>query len=78
MRHASSTNAGAGYRLRLACRKNGRIAAAGAAVVAALAGTSMVGVPAASASPSETVIVTADGLLVGSHRYKWEGDALVP
>jgi serine protease AprX len=63
MRHASSTNAGAGYRLRLACWKNGRIAAAGAAVVAALAGTSMAGVPAASASTSETVIVTADGLL---------------
>ncbi len=63
MRHASSSGAGAGYRTRLAWWKKGRIAAAGAAAVAALAGTSMAGVPAASASPSETVIVTADGLL---------------
>lgn len=63
MRYASSSGAGAGYRTRLAWSKKGRIAAAGAAVVAALAGTSMTGVPAASASPSETVIVTADGLL---------------
>src|SRR5258708_36709171 len=63
MRHASSSGAGAGYRTRLAWWKKGRIAAAGAAAVAALAGTSMAGVPAASASPSETVIVTSDGLL---------------
>src|SRR6266849_1314383 len=63
MRHASSSGAGAGYRTRLAWWKKGRIAAAVAAAVAALAGTSMAGVPAASASPSETVIVTADGLL---------------
>ncbi len=63
MWHTSSSGAGAGYRTRLAWSKKGRIAAAGAAVVAALAGTSMTGVPAASASPSETVIVTADGLL---------------
>jgi serine protease AprX len=63
MWHASSFGAAIGYRTRLIWWKKGRIAAAGAAVVAALAGTSMAGVPAASASPSETVIVTSDGLL---------------
>jgi serine protease AprX len=63
MRHASSFGAAIGYRTRLIWCKKGRIAAAGAVVVAALAGTSMAGVPAASASPSETVIVTSDGLL---------------
>jgi serine protease AprX len=41
----------------------GRITAAGAAIVAALAGTSLAGAPAASASSSEAVIVTATGLL---------------
>ena len=63
MRHAHSSGAGIGNRTRLAGWRKGRIAAAGAAVVAALAGTSMAGVPAASASLSETVIVTATGLL---------------
>jgi serine protease AprX len=63
MRHASSFGAAIGYRTRLIWWKKGRIAAAGVAAVAALAGTSMAGVPAASASPSETVIVTSDGLL---------------
>ena len=65
MRHISSSGAGAGagHRTRLACWKKGRIAVAGAAVAAALAGPLMTGVPAASASPGETVIVTADGLL---------------
>jgi serine protease AprX len=58
MPHAGSL----GGRTRLACRKK-RIAAAGAAVVAALAGTSIAGVPAASANSDETVIVTATGLL---------------
>ena len=43
-------------------RKKGRIAVA-AAAAAALAVTSMSAVPAASASPDETVIVTATGLL---------------
>ena len=62
MRHPSSFSAGVGYRTRFAWWKRGRIAAAGAAVVVALAGTSMAGVPA-SASLSETVIVTATGLL---------------
>jgi serine protease AprX len=63
MKHAGSFGAGVGYRIRLAWRKRGRIAAAGATVVAAFAGTSVVGVPAASASLSETVIVTSTGAL---------------
>jgi serine protease AprX len=63
MRHARSLGAAVGCRTRLACRKKRRIAAAGAVVVAALAGTSMAGVPTASASLGETVIVTATGLL---------------
>jgi serine protease AprX len=63
MRHARSFGAAIGYRTRPIWWKKGRIAAAGAAVVAALAGTSMAGVPAASASSGEMVIVTADGLL---------------
>jgi serine protease AprX len=64
MPHAGSLGAATGCRAKVAGRKKKRrIAAAGAAVVAALAGTSMVGVPAASASSSETVIVTATGLL---------------
>jgi serine protease AprX len=63
MRHSSSFSAGVGYRTRLGWRKKGRIAAGAAAIVVALAGTSMSGVPAASASLSETVIVTATGLL---------------
>ena len=43
--------------------RKGRTVAAGAAVAAVLAGTSVAGAPAASASLSETVIVTATGLL---------------
>lgn len=59
---ASSSGAGAGYwnrRVRDKCR----IIAVGAVLAAALAGTSMAGVPAASASATETVIVTSTGLL---------------
>ncbi len=63
MWHACSSGAAIGYRTRPIWWKKGRIAAAGAAVAAALAVTSMAGVPAAPASQSETVIVTADGLL---------------
>jgi len=63
MRHASSSGAGVGCRQKPVWWNKGRIAAFGAAVVAALAGTSVAGVPAASASPVETVIVTATGLL---------------
>ena len=40
-----------------------RIAATAAILAATLAGTSLAGVPAASASPGETVIVTSSGLL---------------
>src|SRR5712691_8587270 len=61
MRHTSSSRAGVGY--RAIWRKKGRIATAGAVVAAVLAGTSMAGVPAASASSMETVIVTSTGLL---------------
>ena len=63
MRHARSSGAVAGNRTGLGWRKKSRIAAAAAAVVAALAGTSVAGVPPASASPGETVIVSATGLL---------------
>ena len=63
MRNTGSYGAGVGYRARLVWWKKGRIAAAGAAVVTALAGASMAGAPAASASLSETVIVTSTGLL---------------
>jgi serine protease AprX len=62
MRNAGSFGAAVGYRTRLVWRKKGRTAAAVVAA-AALAGTSIAGAPAASASPSETVIVTSDGLL---------------
>ena len=63
MRQVGSSGAGVGYRARPVWWKKARIAAFGASVVAALAGTSVAGVPAASASPVETVIVTASGLL---------------
>jgi len=63
MRNTGSYGAGVGYRARLVWWKKGRIAAAGAAVVTALAGASIAGAPAASASLSETVIVTSTGLL---------------
>ena len=58
-----SSGAGAGMRARFIRGHRGRAAAAGAAVIAAFAATSVAGVPAASASPSETVIVTASGTL---------------
>ena len=63
MQNACSSSAGAGYLTRLLGRRTGRIAAAAATVAIALTGTSMAAVPPASASVSETVIVTADGLL---------------
>jgi serine protease AprX len=44
-------------------RHKGRIAVVSTALAVALAGTSMAGVPAASASATETVIVTSTGLL---------------
>jgi serine protease AprX len=48
---------------RMAHRRSLSAAVAGAAVIAALAGTPMAGVPVASASSGETVIVTATGLV---------------
>jgi len=63
MRDASSFGAAVSYRTRLAWRTKGRAAGAVAAAAVALTGTLIAGVPAASASPSETVIVTSDGLL---------------
>jgi serine protease AprX len=62
MWRASSAGIGAGYWNRRA-RYKCRVIALGAALAAALAGTSMAGVPAASASATETVIVTSTGLL---------------
>jgi serine protease AprX len=61
MRHTGSSGAGVGHQARV-FRNKGRITAACAAAIT-LAGTLMASAPAASASPSETVIVTATGLL---------------
>jgi len=58
-----SFGAGVSSRARRVRRKKGRIAATAAILAATLAGTSLAGAPAASASPQETVIVTATGLL---------------
>ena len=63
MAHTGISGAVVSFRTRLAWWRKGRIAATGAAVVAALAGTSVAGVQPASAGVSETVIVTATGLL---------------
>ena len=63
MRHTVSPGLGIRHRARRVRPKKGRIAAASAVVVAVLAGTSVAGVPAASASSTETVIVTSTGLL---------------
>jgi serine protease AprX len=62
MWRASSSGAGAGYWNR-PVRNKCRIIAVGATLAAALAGSSLAGVPAASASATETVIVTSTGLL---------------
>ena len=63
MWHYVSFGAGVSSRTRRARRKKGRIAATAAILAATLAGTSLAGAPAASASPLDTVIVTATGLL---------------
>ena len=63
MLHTASSGANVRYRTGPAWRKKGRVAVAAAAVVAALVGASAAGLPAASASQSETVIVTSTGLL---------------
>ncbi len=60
---AGSTGTRTGRGTWLAARSKGRLAAAAILVATALAGTTMVGVPAASASSTETVIVTSTGLL---------------
>lgn len=63
MRHTRSTGLGIGYRARRGRARRGRVAAAGAVVVAVLAGTLAAGAPAASASDTETVIVSSAGFL---------------
>ncbi len=63
MRHTSSSGLGNRYRARRGRPRKGRIAAASAVVVAVLAGTLAAGVPAASASDTETVIVSSTGIL---------------
>jgi serine protease AprX len=62
MWRASSSGAGAGNWNR-PVRYKSRIIAAGVALAATLAGSSLAGVPPASASATETVIVTSTGLL---------------
>jgi len=62
MRRYVTFGAGVGSRVQRARRKKGRAAVAVAALAATLAGTSVAGVPAASASPMDTVIVTTTGL----------------
>ena len=62
MWRASSSGAGAGnWNRPVRCKS--RIIAAGVTLAATLAGSSLAGVPAASASATETVIVTSTGLL---------------
>jgi serine protease AprX len=63
MWHHVSFGAGVSSRTRRTRRKKGRTAASAAILAATLAGTSLAGAPAASASPQDTVIVTATGLL---------------
>jgi serine protease AprX len=63
MRLAGSPGARLRHGPLLIWRKKGLLAGVAGLVTAALAGTAMVGVPAASASTTETVIVTATGLL---------------
>ena len=62
MRRTCSSGTATGARARL-IRGHTRRAAIATAVIAAFAATSVAGAPAASASQSETVIVTATGLL---------------
>jgi serine protease AprX len=62
MRHTCSSGAGVGNRARHVLWKMRRVTAGGVALGAALAGLAA-GAPAASASTTESVIVTASGLL---------------
>jgi serine protease AprX len=57
------TAARAGLRARSARRTTGRLAVAGTAALALIAGTSAAAAPAAQASATETVIVSATGVL---------------
>src|SRR6266566_2649107 len=77
MPNARSLAAAVGGRARLAGRKKRRIAVAGAAIVAALAGSPVAGVPEASASTGETVIVTGTGLLAPAAAVLGVGGALL-
>jgi serine protease AprX len=63
MWYMGSSGMHAGHRTRLDSPKKSRIVVALAAVAAALMGTCAVGVPAASASQNETVIITSTGSL---------------
>jgi serine protease AprX len=63
MRQTGSAGGGAGRRVRRLRRRIGRLTAVFAATTAGLAGLSMAEAPAASASMTETVIVTSTGLL---------------
>jgi serine protease AprX len=63
MPNARSLAASKSRPAQFAGRKKRRVAAAAAAIIAALAGSPMAGVPEASASTGETVIVTATGLV---------------
>jgi serine protease AprX len=63
MRHSGFSGASGGCRARIARWTKRRVGAACAVVVAALVGTSMADIPAASASAGEAVIVTSTGLL---------------
>src|SRR5215475_9642146 len=52
-----------GHKVKFSRRKTGRLTVAAGVIASALAGTAMVGAPPASASATETVIVTSTGLL---------------
>jgi serine protease AprX len=77
MRQIGSSGVGAGYRARFISWRKRRAAVAAAAVIAAMAGTSLTGAPAASASQSETVIVTATGTLSPSAAVLSVGGAVL-
>ena len=63
MRVTSPATGAKGRRARSVWRRKARLAAAAAVVAGALAGTSVVAAPGASANSSETVIVSSTGLL---------------
>jgi serine protease AprX len=73
----SSSGAGAGYRARLISWRKARAGAAVAAVVATVAGTSLADVPAASASQSVTVIVSATGALSSAAAVQQVGGTIL-